>query len=143
VNAYRKLQRRLGAPPPEAPPLDALEADGCADDEREAAAAQPPPARADAGAPAQRKAGKPKFNALEAAAKRQAAERRAADDAAAAAQQAQLQRQRQREEAQHARRRTAEAMRKRNARGQPVMRHRVDAILAKLQAEMGAGPLRR
>ena len=137
VNAYRKLQKRLGAPPPSLS-YDEPEEGAVAEDEAAPAdAPQPPPAPR--GAPGG-KAVKRKFNALEALAKRQAAERRAAEEEAAQAAAEAQQRQRQRDEAAHARRRTAEAMRKRNARGQPVMRYRVDAILAKLQAEQtGAG----
>ena len=130
MNAYRKLQKRLGAPPAPAPydEADAEPASGDADAE--------PAAEPGARAPPRPSSGKKgKFNALEALAQRRAAERAAAEEAEAAAAEEARQRQRQRDEAAAARRRTAEAMRKRNARGQPVMRYRVDAILAKLQSE--------
>ena len=131
VNAYRKLQKRLGAPPSRVSYEEGEDAGAEAAEAQEAAAGE-----ADAAPRTAPKGPKrAKFNALEALAKRQAAERRAADEAAAQAAAEAQQRQRQRDEAAHARRRTAEAMRKRNARGQPVMRYRVDAILAKLQAE--------
>ena len=113
MNAYRKLQKRMGALPATAPYEEEEVAEAPA---AEGAASEPAePAPRDKPRPASGKKGK--FNALEALAQRRAPRR---DEAAAA------------------RRRTAEAMRKRNARGQPVMRYRVDAILAKLQAESKA-----
>ena len=140
VNAYRKLQKRMGAPPAPTPYDEEEEAQE--QPPEDAAAAEPAePARRDKQRPASGKKGK--YNALEALAQRRAAERAAAEEAEAAAAEEARRRQTQRDEAAAARRRTAEAMRKRNARGQPVMRYRVDAILAKLTAEAGAAPLRR
>ena len=134
VNAYRKLQKRMGAPPATAPYEEEEDAEAPA---AEGAASEPAePAPRDKPRPASGKKGK--FNALEALAQRRAAERAAAEQAEAAAAEEARRRQAQRDEAAAARRRTAEAMRKRNARGQPVMRYRVDAILAKLQAESKA-----
>ena len=131
MNAYRKLQKRMGAPPAPAPyDEEATEAPAAED----AAAGEPAaPARREKPRPAVGKKGK--FNALEALAQRRAAERAVAEEAEAAAAEEARRRQTQRDEAAASRRRTAEAMRKRNARGQPVMRYRVDAILAKLEAE--------
>jgi rRNA processing len=77
--------------------------------------------------------GRGKFNALELLAKRreeaQAAELQAEAEAAAAA----AERDAAREAAVARRRAQSVAMRKKNARGQPVMKHRLEAILDKLQ----------
>jgi hypothetical protein len=162
VNDYRKLQKRLGLQPGDAPSaalpsLPRLEPDAVDDDDDGAEAEEarePPPQQqqrrgADAGAEPRRakqqqqgQQGK-RYNALEALARKQASARDAAAAAAAAAEADARARAAGKAAAADARRRTAEAMRKRNARGQPVMRYRVDAILAKLQAEAGGAPLRR
>lgn len=77
--------------------------------------------------------GRGKFNALELLAKRreeaEAAELQAEAEAAAAA----AERDAAREAAVARRRAQSVAMRKKNARGQPVMKHRMEAILDKLQ----------
>ncbi len=144
VNDYRKLQKRLGMQPGGAEGEAADAGGGAADEDAAAAETEDAAAPDEPRAAKQPRREKPaRFNALEAAAAKQAAARAAAAGAAAAAAAQQQQREQQRAAAADARRRTADAMRKRNARGQPVMRYRVDAILAKLQAETGAPPLRR
>jgi hypothetical protein len=81
-----------------------------------------------------RKKGK-KFNALEALAREKAREKKGAEEQAAAAAAAAAERRASIEAAAAARRAQGAAMRKRNARGQPVMRYRVDSILQKLEQQ--------
>jgi len=94
--------------------------------------AEPPPPRAGKG----KKAG---FNSLEVLARKKAAEREEAAAAAANAAVAAAARREAADAAAAARRAQGVAMRKRNARGQPLMRYRIDGILSKLQAESAFG----
>jgi flagellar biosynthesis/type III secretory pathway protein FliH len=93
---------------------------------------QPPPG-APLAQPAKRQ--RKKFNALQVLAQQKAAEREQALRAAAEAQALAAQRRAQQQAAQQARKAASEGMRKRNSKGQPIMKYRVDNILAKLQHE--------
>ena len=126
VNAYRKLQQRLarlGDAGDAAPAAGGPGGAGGAGEEAEAPSVAP-------------RAPKPKrFNALEATVARRTAAREAEVAAAAAAAAAQAGAEAGRAAAAAARRQAAAGMRKRNARGQPLMKYRVDGILQKLQRE--------
>ena len=141
LRRYRKLQERDGgAEPANAEPASNPYDDVFQGDEEERLPPPPPlpgqggplaSRRRVASAPtdgAARKRSRP-FNSLEALAQKNAAEREEAAAAAAAEAQAAAERRALQEGAQAARRAQGAAMRKRNARGQPLMKYRIDAIL--------------
>ena len=93
---------------------------------------QPPPG-APLAQPAKRQ--RKKFNALQVLAQQKEAQREEALCAAAQAQALAAERRAQQQVAQQARKAASDGMRKRNSKGQPIMKYRVDNILAKLQHE--------
>ena len=161
LRGYRRLLERTGvaaddgrggpALPVDEDPYDTRFAHGsdAAQQSQEAAAhaAEEPPAGrakqrpADANGAREGGAGTPdrkkgkKFNALEVLARDKAREKEALEQQEAEAEVAAAERRAAIEAAAAARRAQGAAMRKKNARGQPVMRYRVDSILQRLEQQ--------
>lgn len=149
--ALRKLRSKLGEQPvpaylrDEAPPADGAAGAGAAGgaaeeaeegrDEGEEGAREGGERRRRRAEPRAARPPKRGFNALEALAIKRAGERREAEAARATRVEEAAARSAAREAAAAARKAKAAGMRKRNARGQPLMRYRVESILETLQKE--------